>query len=234
MIYFDHLPLSKDILEALAELEIDYVFQPIFYPDGKTVYAREALMRPHNKSVTDLIAEYQENGKLHVLEVATFFGASQAYQLRGYSKIVSVNSFPSEVFTQDELKAYTDYFGNEKHIMIWETLEYPYLDADIAMKKRKVADVYYNQIALDDFGAGISDEKAVDTVKPDIVKLDRGLITDIDKDENRQQDIKEKIDQFHARNINVIAEGIETEAEFETMKRLGADFFQGYYLGMPR
>ena len=42
------------------------------------------------------------------------------------------------------------------------------------------------------------------------------------------------IDTFHAKKMNVVAEGIETEAEFNTMKELGADFFQGYYLGMPK
>ena len=46
MIYYDHLPLDSEILHALSELSINYVFQTIFYPDGKTVYAREALMRP--------------------------------------------------------------------------------------------------------------------------------------------------------------------------------------------
>ena len=38
MIYFDDLPLDKDILVALGELRINYVFQPIFQADGKTIY----------------------------------------------------------------------------------------------------------------------------------------------------------------------------------------------------
>ena len=57
MIYYDHLPLDKDILNALSELSLNYVFQPIFYPDGKTIYAWEALMRPTNMTVTELIEE---------------------------------------------------------------------------------------------------------------------------------------------------------------------------------
>lgn len=72
MIYYDQLPLSEDILKALAELNIDYVFQPIFYPDGKQIYAREALMRPKDKTVTELIDEYAKMDKLHIIEVATF------------------------------------------------------------------------------------------------------------------------------------------------------------------
>ena len=49
MIFFEDLPLEPSIIEALAKLQINYVFQPIFLPDGKTIYAREALMRPVGK-----------------------------------------------------------------------------------------------------------------------------------------------------------------------------------------
>ena len=55
MIYYDHLPLDKEILNALGELSINYVFQPIFRQDGKTVYAWEALMRPTEMTVMELL-----------------------------------------------------------------------------------------------------------------------------------------------------------------------------------
>ncbi|MCR5208647.1 MAG: hypothetical protein K6C99_00370 [Lachnospiraceae bacterium] len=58
MIYFEDLPLDENILKALGELSINYVFQSIFYPDGKTIFAREALMRPLNMTVMDLIEKY--------------------------------------------------------------------------------------------------------------------------------------------------------------------------------
>ena len=51
MIYYEKLPLDADILEALANIQINYVFQSIFHADGKTVYAREALMRPVGKQL---------------------------------------------------------------------------------------------------------------------------------------------------------------------------------------
>ena len=60
MIYYDHLPLDKEILDALGKLSINYVFQPIFYPNGKTVFAWEALMRPTEKTVLELIDEYMQ------------------------------------------------------------------------------------------------------------------------------------------------------------------------------
>ncbi len=233
MIYFDDLPLSKDILAALSELKINYVFQSIFYPDGKTVFAREALMRPQDMDVTELIEKYQKEEKLHILEVATLFGATQAYFMRGYKEILSVNTFPNQIFTRDEVQAYIDYFGDDKTAMMLETLEYPELSVEIARTKREFADINNNLIAIDDFGTGISNFDAIEAAKPDIVKIDRTLLKDIDLDKIRQTQLKEMIDTFHERGMRVVAEGIETEAEFDTMKILGADLFQGYYLGMP-
>ena len=107
MIYYDHLPLDKEILDALGELSINYVFQPIFQPDGKTVYAWEALMRPTDKTVLELIDEYIGDDNTHVLEVATLFGAMQEYVLRGYTEKVSVNSFPNECLRPDEAEAFS-------------------------------------------------------------------------------------------------------------------------------
>lgn len=137
MIYFDHLNLSEDILQALAELNIDYVFQPIFERDGKTVYAREALMRPQNRNVMDLIEEYTQKDALHVLEVATFFGAMQAYSLRGYTEKVSINSFPCESMNDDEGKTFEEYFGDIRGKMIVELLEYPHFSLEKWVEKKE-------------------------------------------------------------------------------------------------
>ena len=127
MIYYDHLPLDKEILDALGKLSINYVFQPIFYPNGKNVFAWEALMRPTEKTVLELIDEYMQKDELHTLEVATLFGAMQAYILRGYTERVSINSFPNDNLRQDEADVFWEYFGDSiRGSMIIENLEYPY------------------------------------------------------------------------------------------------------------
>ena len=233
MIYFDHLPLEKDILAALGELTINYVFQPIFYPDGKTIYAYEALMRPTNMRVTELIAQYEKMDKLHVLEVATFFGATQEFQLRGYTEHLSMNSFPSEAFTVGEGKVYRDYYGDILSNNIVEILEYPYTSSKAVTLKKAAAIQENLQIAIDDFGSGINNMDIVDMYQPHIVKLDRQLITEIDEDRFKQIFVKKHIEEFHRRGIKVIAEGVERKEEFEMLKAFGADFFQGFYLARP-
>lgn len=234
MIYYDHLPLSEEIRTALAELNIDYVFQPIFEADGKTIFAREALMRPRDMTVMELIEKYEKMDKLHIIEVATFFGAMQAHTLRGYTEKVAINSFPSDCMTEEEAIAFGDYFGSDiRGKMIIEMLEYPSLSVkNWAIKNESVRSMD-NLISLDDYGTGINDMSKVEFLKPDIVKLDRSLISDIHKDAYKQANCREIIELLHQTNKLVVAEGIELKEEFDYLVEAGADLFQGYYLGRP-
>ena len=233
MIYYDQLPLSQDILQSLAELKIDYVFQPIFYPDGKTIYAYGALMRPVGMNVMDLIDEYTKLDKLHVLEVATFWGATEAYFLRGYKEKLSINSFPCECFTPEELETYREYFGKDENVLIIENLEYPHIDMEKSLKKRKIADVGLSEFALDDYGVGINDIGLVESLDPQIVKIDRSLLSGIDSNEEKQDNCRNIIETMHKIGKKVVVEGVETKEEFDYLVLLGADLFQGYYLGRP-
>ena len=234
MIYFDHLPLDKEILEALEELSIDYVFQPIFEPDGKTIYAWEALMRPTGTTITDLIKEYMDKDKLHVLEVATFFGAMQAYFLRGYAQRVSINSFPSDCMRGEEAEAFYEYFGEEiRGRMIIENLEYPYFSMEHWIEKNRSVRNMDNLLSVDDFGSGINDLERVKIMTPHIVKLDRELICDIDHEPEKQANVEKLVLKFHEDDILVVAEGVEEKEEFECLVGLGVDLFQGYYLARP-
>ena len=69
MIAYEKLPLDNEVKAALEGLEIEYVFQPIFYKDCVRIYAYEALMRPKKMTVGQLIDEFARDEKLHILEV---------------------------------------------------------------------------------------------------------------------------------------------------------------------
>lgn len=234
MINFDHLPLHTDILKALRELSINYVFQPIYLSDGKTVYAWEALMRPTEMTVTDLIEDYSKKDKLHVLEVATFFGAMQAYFLRGYEERVAINSFPSDCMKQEEADVFLDHFGERiRGRMIIENLEYPYFSPEHWKEKSRSVRRMDNLLAADDFGTGLNNMELMEFMSPDIVKLDRELISGIDHISGKQENVKALVALFHSKDIMVVAEGIEEKEEFEYLRGLGVDLYQGYYLARP-
>ena len=234
MIYFDHLPLDKEILKALGELSINYVFQPIFKTDGKTIFAHEALMRPAEMTVMELIEEYAVKEKLHILEVATFFGAMQAYFMRGYPERVSINSFPSDCMLQEEADAFLEYFGEEiRGRMIIENLEYPYFSEEHWKEKSRSVHSMDNLLAVDDFGSGINDIDKVKYMSPDIVKFDRELISGIDHIPEKQENVKYHLDVFHSLGMLVVAEGVEEKEEFDYLVGIGIDLIQGYYLARP-
>ena len=191
-------------------------------------------MRPVNLTVTDLIAKYQGVDKLHVIEVATFFGAMQAYFLRGYQEKVAINSFPSDCMKPEEAEVFWEYFGEEiRGRMIIEILEYPYFSFDHWIEKNRSVRNMNNLFSLDDYGTGINNIEKVDYIKPDIVKLDRSLISFIDQDSEKQENVKKSLELFHERGIKVVAEGIEREEEFNYLVSIGTDLFQGYYLARP-
>ncbi|MCR5301758.1 MAG: EAL domain-containing protein [Lachnospiraceae bacterium] len=234
MVYYDHLPLDKDILEALGNLHVNYVFQPIFEADGKTVFAYEALMRPEGKTVMELIDEYTGLDKLHILEVASFFGAMQEYFLRGYDEKISINSFPSDCMKEDEAEVFLEYFGEEiRGRMIIENLEYPFFSIEHFREKDRSVRAMDNLLSVDDFGSGINDLERVDIISPDFVKLDRNLISGIDHIPQKQENVKDLVDRFHNRGIRVVAEGVEEKEEFDYLLGLGVDLYQGYYLAKP-
>src|SRR4051794_27679452 len=88
-------------------------------------------------------------------------------------------------------------------------------------------------LSLDDTGAGWSGLRQVAELRPDIVKLDRSLVTDVDLDPVKQGLI-ELVGQFVGRlGSRLLVEGIERSEELDTVARLGVTLAQGYLLGRP-
>ena len=191
-------------------------------------------MRPTEMTVTDLIADYAKKDQLHILEVATFFGAMQAYFQRGYEQKVAINSFPSDCMKPAEADVFLGCFGEKiRGRMIIENLEYPYFSPAHWKEKKRSVQNMDNLLAADDFGTGINNLELIEHMAPNIVKIDRELISGIDHIREKQENIKNLVELFHSKDILVVAEGIEEKEEFEYLVGLGVDYYQGYYLGRP-
>ncbi len=234
MISFDEFTLPEDMSNELKKLKIDIVFQPIFYPDGKTIYAYESLMRPVEKSVEELIDEYMDLGKLHVLEIASFFGAAKVYLERGYEERICINSFPSEVFSKEETKVFDKWYRKYSNRGIVKILEYPDISLKNWEKKNKTLRIKGLDVSLNNFGEGNNDFEALTIFKPKIVKIGRELVANIHKDNTRQDSFLRCIKKFHDLGAHVIVGGIECKEEFDFVVPNGADFIQGFYLGEPK
>lgn len=233
MLTFDTLDIKDNIKAVLSKYSVDFAFQPIFSRNRELI-GYEALMRPVGKNILDFIEEMKDAGELHELELLSFFGATKAYKERNYTEMLSINSFPSEAFTKEEALEYSLCFRPIKEKLIIEILEYTEEKHWTWNAKREHIEEYKGiEVALDDYGTGSNDINAVDYYSPHMIKLDRSLIFDIDKDAVKQTKIKEIIKTMHNRAVVVLAEGIETKEEHDWLMQAGVDFFQGYYLGRP-
>lgn len=233
MLSFDCLNVSDSTKNALKQHNVNFVFQPIFSRDN-TVVAYEALMRPVGKSVLEYIEEMKLYDKLHELELVSFFGAAMEYKKRNYNALLSVNSFPAEAFSTVEAEEYALCFKNIEEKLIIEILEYTEEKHWTWKAKREHITNYKGiQVALDDFGTGYNDSEAVAYYEPNMIKIDRSLISNIDNDKKKQNRLLDLVNDMHDKVIVVLAEGIETKEEYDFLYNAGVDFFQGYYLGRP-
>ncbi len=89
------------------------------------------------------------------------------------------------------------------------------------------------RIAVDDFGTGYSSLSYLRRLPVDIVKLDKEFVGDIDTSDQSRAIVRAILDLASALELTVVAEGVEREAQFEILRDLGCDIFQGYLLGKP-
>ncbi len=89
------------------------------------------------------------------------------------------------------------------------------------------------QIALDDLGEGFSSLRLWSELHPEFVKIDKHFVKDADSDPLKRQFLKSFQQMAESSGSRIIAEGIETEAEFMTVKSLGIALGQGYFIATP-
>jgi hypothetical protein len=89
-------------------------------------------------------------------------------------------------------------------------------------------------VVLDDVGAGHSNLDRIPLFRPDVIKIDRSLISGVREDFYKQETLKSLVNLSRRIGALVVAEGIETEAEAIVALELGADLLQGFFLSRPQ
>jgi diguanylate cyclase (GGDEF)-like protein len=133
-------------------------------------------------------------------------------------------------FTRDYLKQY----GIEPESIIFEITERNAVCdmlGFIGTVKHYKGQNYH--IAVDDAGAGYSGLNLISNIRPHYIKLDMSLIRGIDHDNFRYALVKSMAELSTTAGIDLIAEGVETRQELETLVDLGVQYAQGYFLCRP-
>ncbi len=89
------------------------------------------------------------------------------------------------------------------------------------------------KISLDDFGTGYSSLSYLKSFPVDVLKIDRSFICDLDKDDDARSLVKAMITMANSLNIEVIAEGVETPAQLDFLRKHNCDVIQGYLYSPP-
>ncbi len=227
--------------EALQGLRV--AFQPVFDLRSGQVFGHEALIRAQLGGqlvgAGELLSAAPAHGGLHVFDrQARQAAILQGAALTSGGSNLLINFMPGVIY-DPEVCLNTTFAacrqsGVDPSRLIFEVVEterYPDLDL-----LRNVLDRYRREgmrVALDDLGAGHSSLTYLEALRPDIVKLDQSLLLGITEDDPRAALVDALIRYAHKLGVQVVAEGLETEAEIAVAAALGADLGQGYGLGRP-
>jgi diguanylate cyclase (GGDEF)-like protein/PAS domain S-box-containing protein len=88
-------------------------------------------------------------------------------------------------------------------------------------------------IAIDDFGTGFSSLSCLSKLPLDTLKIDRSFVMDLIENQDRLAQVSAIVTLAHSMNLNIVAEGVETEAQSSLLRMLGCDEMQGFLFSKP-
>jgi PAS domain S-box-containing protein len=227
----------RGVSDVLRTGELVIAFQPIVdLLTGRTIGV-EALSRfPSRTTVTpDVVFAEATNAGLGLdLELLAIRHALGEAHLLDPALYVAVNVSPAVLANASLADAMHASGIDLSRIVIEITEHASVLDYTVLERPRQRLRDLGVRLAIDDAGAGYSSLRHIVTLAPDIIKLDRTLVADIDSDRARRALVMAVV--MFGREIGattIVAEGVETPAELAALKILQVDAAQGFFLGRP-
>ncbi|WML59218.1 EAL domain-containing protein [Neobacillus sp. PS2-9] len=226
----------------ISKKDINLLAQPIIDVATKEVHAWEMLTRGPTGSVLEsplpLFSVARQTGLLYDLEMIVIEKVLEQIKAAKCRKDIFVNCTPLTLgnirFTRD-LKNLMQQYKDIPPRQI--TIEVTENDSIEGLKNFiyniKMLRLMGYKIAMDDTGAGYSSLSIISDIMPDIIKIDRSVIQNIDKNSIKESMLKGLM--LVAREVGslVVAEGIENENEASVLTRNNVDLAQGYFYARP-
>jgi len=225
--------------ETIRFPQVCIALQPIVSLKTKQVYAYEALCRGVNgENYPQLAAKCGPRGTGALDRVC----AAKALQLAAKLGVtrtgakLSLNMRPStdgDALNIRYIARAAQHFGIQMQDIIVELTEENKVSSDelrAILRRHQMAGV---ATAIDDFGAGYAGLNLMAVCPPDMLKIDRELVHGIDSSEVRQTIVNGFVAVCHKLGSKVVVEGVETVAEYETLRDIGIDLMQGNLFAAP-
>ncbi|MBU5441543.1 EAL domain-containing protein [Paenibacillus sp. MSJ-34] len=241
----ERLTLQHDLRKAMSNREFVLHYQPQIEMETGRIVGAEALLRWNHPvkgmvSPSVFIPLAEENGLIvplgeWVLEEAC--RQNKAWQDAGLPPIpVSVNLSVRQFLLQN-------LYEKVEHVLKKTGLDARYLDLEITESMTMDVDRASHclmelsklgiRISIDDFGTGYSSLSYLKNFSINRLKIDRSFVRDIMQDPNDAAIVAAIIAMAHNLNLQVIAEGVETEEQLDFLKEHRCDEIQGYYYSPP-
>jgi EAL domain-containing protein (putative c-di-GMP-specific phosphodiesterase class I) len=226
--------VTVDIRDALDHHRLRIALQPVVDMRTGISEGAEALVRFPNDRIGDTsawLAAAQHVGLGVEVEVAAIRAALQLLGQFVPSRPLAVNASPAAVLADlgGELGADVEW----DRVVLELTEHVPVEDYAVLNRALEPLRTAGARLSVDDTGAGFASLRHILDLHPDYIKLDVGIVRGVDCDPSRAA-MAEMLIRFAERmDIRVVAEGVETVAERDTLIELGGTLGQGYLFGRP-
>jgi len=240
----DRRVLTSDLRQALAQGSLQLHYQPLFAADGRRLQGYEALARwPHPTRgfvpPSDFIALAEQSGMID--ELGRWVLDTACREAAGWpgALTVAVNLSPAQFKREgvviEEVQAALAASGLPASRLELEITESLLMgDTEEVLRALMGLQALGTRIAMDDFGTGYSSLSYLWRFPFDKVKIDRAFTQRLGRDGKVDLIVRSIISLAQSLAMRVNAEGVETEAQYDALRRHGCDEMQGFLLGRPQ
>jgi diguanylate cyclase (GGDEF)-like protein/PAS domain S-box-containing protein len=238
--------ILRELAQAAARDEFQLVYQPIF-DRHRQITGSEALIRWHSKKLgtifPDQFIPLAEQSNL-ILMIGQWVLHTACRQLTEWSKnpatanwTLAVNVSARQLQQDDfvaSVKTALEANGTHPQQLKLEITE-SMLQANVGetIKSMQALRELGIHFSLDDFGTGFSSLSYLTKLPIDTLKIDRSFVNNMINSLEDEAVVSTILSLAASLKLNVVAEGVETEAQFEQLENAGCQYFQGYLLSKP-
>lgn len=224
--------LEASFDRALATLWV--AFQPIVRASDRSVFGYEALLRTDEPSLPgpgSVLEAAEQLRALDRLGRAVRGLAAEPLLEDEEGPVLFLNLHPRDLADPELLDPASLPYQIAHRVVLEITEHAPLGEIEQLGQKLACLRAAGYRIAVDDLGAGYAGLTSFALLEPEIVKLDMALVRDIDASSVKQKVVASMVSLARDLGVMIIAEGVETVAERDTLLGLGCDLFQGHLFG---